>query len=171
MRAITQYTDETRQILPTLEAFSDDPELVLDRQLDAMRQEVYHDVDTLHTTIDNLEAEAAPERDTSATGNGGFRGLLKNYFELSDESDAPAAHATQTDASTLKARFDKEKLAADDAFDKRKRELEVSAAITRYEYTAVLSTDCSVAEFENVLAHLKDDYLQTLKLEGGRTHA
>ncbi|EPC71163.1 hypothetical protein Lpp71_13765, partial [Lacticaseibacillus paracasei subsp. paracasei Lpp71] len=27
------------------------------------------------------------------------------------------------------------------------------------------------AEFENILANLKDDFMQSLKLEGGRTHA
>lgn len=85
LRAITQSTDEQRKILPQLEAFSDDPDHYLDRQLDAMRKEVYRDVDSLHTQIDNLEAEAAPERDQSAQGNGGFRGLLKNFIDPSDD--------------------------------------------------------------------------------------
>ncbi len=53
LRAITQSTDEQRKILPQLEAFSDDPDHYLDRQLDAMRKEVYRDVDSLHTQIDN----------------------------------------------------------------------------------------------------------------------
>ena len=137
-----------------------------------MRKEVYRDVDSLHTQIDNLEAEAAPERDQPAQGGSGFRGLLKNFIDPNDDDDpAPTSRSSAADASQLKARFDKEKLAADDTFDKRKRELEVSAAITRYEYQAVMNTYSSVAEFENVLANLKDDFMQSLKLEGGRTNA
>ncbi|EPC73345.1 hypothetical protein Lpp41_07347, partial [Lacticaseibacillus paracasei subsp. paracasei Lpp41] len=40
-----------------------------------------------------------------------------------------------------------------------------------YEFQAVMGTYSSVAEFENILANLKDDFMQSLKLEGGRTHA
>lgn len=155
--AITQCTDEQRKIRSQLEAFLDDPDVYLDRQLDASCKEVYHDVDLRYTQIDNLEAEAAPERDVSAQGNGGSRGLLKNSIDPSDESELPAAQLSKTELSQLKARFDKEKLAADDASDKRKRELEVLLAITRYEYQAVLSTYSLVLEFENVLLYLKDD--------------
>lgn len=170
LRAITQSADEQRRILPQLEAFSDDPDHYLDRQLDAMRKEVYRDVDSLHTQIDNLEAENAPERGQASQGNSGFRGLLKNFIDPSDDDQASPSQPSG-DASRLKAQFDKEKLTADDIFDKRKRELEVSAAITRYEFQAVMGTYSSVAEFENILANLKDDFMQSLKLEGGRTHA
>lgn len=170
LRAITQSADEQRRILPQLEAFSDDPDHYLDRQLDAMRKEVYRDVDSLHTQIDNLEAENAPERGQATQGNSGFRGLLKNFIDPSDDDQASPSQPSG-DASRLKAQFDKEKLTADDIFDKRKRELEVSAAITRYEFQAVMGTYSSVAEFENILANLKDDFMQSLKLEGGRTHA
>ena len=135
-----------------------------------MRKEVYRDVDSLHTQIDNLEAENAPERGQATQGNSGFRGLLKNFIDPSDDDQASPSQPSG-DASRLKAQFDKEKLTADDIFDKRKRELEVSAAITRYEFQAVMGTYSSVAEFENILANLKDDFMQSLKLEGGRTHA
>ncbi len=146
------------------------PTIISDRQLDAMRKEVYRDVDSLHTQIDNLEAENAPERGQATQGNSGFRGLLKNFIDPSDDDQASPSQPSG-DASRLKAQFDKEKLTADDIFDKRKRELEVSAAITRYEFQAVMGTYSSVAEFENILANLKDDFMQSLKLEGGRTHA
>lgn len=171
LRAITQSTEQQRKILPQHTAFSEHPHHYLDRQLDALRKTVYHDVHSHTTQIHNLTATAAPTRDQSAQGNGGFRGLLLNLLDPRHTSDAPAATHSKTDASQLKARLHKTKLAAQHAFDKRKRTYTVSAALTRYTYQAVYSTYSSVATFTNVLANLLEHLLQYLKLTGGRTTA
>ncbi|MFD1486222.1 SbcC family exonuclease [Lacticaseibacillus baoqingensis] len=175
-RSIDQLTPEQRNILPQLEAFAQDPDHYLDNQIEALRKDVYRSVNDLHNQLEaaTVEAPSAPSRSTTAPGNS-FRGLLKNFIDP-DDDDTSASEPTpqprrRSAPADLKARFDAAKAQADSEFDAKKRTLQVSAAITRYEYQAVIGTYSSVTQFENVLASLKDDFMRALEVKGDQANA
>jgi hypothetical protein len=176
-RNIDQLTPEQRNILPQLEAFAQDPDHYLDNQIEALRKDVYQHVNDLHNQLEaaTAEAPAAPSRGTSTSG-GSFRGLLKNFIDPDDDSTetpdpTPTPRRRQSAPAELKARFDAAKAQADSDFDAKKRTLQVTAAITRYEYQAVIGTYSSVTQFENVLANLKDDFMRALEVKGDKANA
>lgn len=170
-RNIDQSTSEERNIMPQLTAFAQDPEHYLDNQLEALRKDIYRGVNDLHNQLEAAEAEAPvqPTRSTNTAG-GSFRGLLKNFIDPDDAQDdtpqpTPTRRRTQAPAD-LKQRFDAAKAQADSEFDAKKRTMQVSAAITRYEYQAVIGTYSSITQFENILANLKDDFMRALEVQG-----
>jgi len=166
-RTITQFTDEEQAIIPQLTIFAEDPDNYLDSQLEAMRKDVYRDVNRLQNQLET-ETAAAPEAETS---NGGFRGLLKTFIDPTDDEPVDKPQGVPTNTNRLRQQFNQVKADADHEFDQKKRQLQVSAAITRYEYQAVLSQYSSIAQFENVLDNLKQDFMQALKAEGGKQNA
>lgn len=172
-RTIVQRTDAQRDILPQLRAFASDPDNFLDHQLEAMRKDTYQEVDRLHHQLEDAEADAAssdavqPEAPSSRV-----RGFLKSFVDPDqDSTSAPAHKPGVADQSQLKARFDSAKASADAAFDTQKRELQVSAAITRYEYQAVMSNYSSVDQFENILSSLQADFMRALELKEEQANA
>ena len=171
-RTIDQNTSEERNILPQLVAFAEDPDHYLDNQLEALRKDIYRQVNDLHDQLEaaSVEEEPQPAKTTSTTG-GSFRGLLKNFIDPDDDDDdtpapaTPTLHRRKPAPDGLKQRLEAAKAAADDEFDTKKRTMQVSAAITRYEYQAVISTYSSITQFENILANLKSDFMRTLKVK------
>ncbi|MFD1430843.1 SbcC family exonuclease [Lacticaseibacillus mingshuiensis] len=171
-RSIDQVTESQRTILPQLEAFSEDPDHYLDLQLEAMRKHVYAEVNTLSNQLESLEAEA-PAQPTRQNPTSSFRGLIKNFIDP-DDDDKPAPtprRASAPDQSKLRSRFDAAKAEADSEFDAKKRQIQVAAAITRYEYQAVMNTYSSVAQFENILTSLRDDFMRALELKEEQANA
>ncbi|WP_225046771.1 SbcC family exonuclease [Lacticaseibacillus kribbianus] len=165
-RTITQATQSEQAILPQLRAFAEDPDHFLDNQLEAMRRATYQEVDTLHNQLEAATAETAAE--PTRTSNGGFRSLLKTFIDPDDPQPSSAPqHRSQNvgAADKLRLRFDAAKAEADAAFDAHKRELKVAAAITRYEYQAVMATYSSVEQFENILTNLQVDFMRALELK------
>ncbi len=176
-RTIDQVTSEERNILPQLVAFAEDPDHYLDNQLEALRKDIYRQVNDLHNQLEaaSVEEPAQPTRTASTTG-GSFRGLLKNFIDPDDADDeanapTPAPKRHTPVPSNLKQRFDEAKAAADDEFDAKKRTMQVSAAITRYEYQAVISTYSSITQFENILANLKSDFMRALEAKEDKHNA
>ncbi|WP_407895445.1 SbcC family exonuclease [Lacticaseibacillus sp. N501-2] len=166
-RTIDQATPQERNILPQLVAFAQDPEHYLDNQLEALRKNIYQTVNDLHNQLEaaSVEEPTQPSRSTNSA-SGSFRGLLKNFIDPDDDEDEPAPtqptrRRTQAPAD-LKQRFDEAKAQADSEFDAKKRAMQVSAAITRYEYQAVVSSYSSISQFENILANLKADFMKAL---------
>lgn len=177
-RSINQYTEAQRAILPQLEAFAEDPDHYLDVQIEAMRKQTYSEVNRLHNQLEAIQAEQPVQDKPAGTSNAGstLRGLFKNFVDPNDDEDAdepaqPQRRASQPNADKVKAALDDAKTKADTEFDSQKRQLQVTAAITRYEYQAVMNTYSSVSEFEDVLASLKDDYMRATELEGEQANA
>lgn len=171
-RSIDQVTAEERNILPQLVAFAEDPDHYLDNQLEALRKDIYRPVTDLHNQIEAASVEE-PEQPTRSnpTAGGSFRGLLKNFIDPDDpdeEEETPTPQPTPRRRSapdSLKQRFEAAKAAADAEFDAKKRTMQVSAAITRYEYQAVIGTYSSITQFENILANLKSDFMRALEVK------
>ncbi|KRK70994.1 hypothetical protein [Lacticaseibacillus nasuensis] len=172
-RTINQVTPEQQVILPQLEAFAADPDNYLDHQVDALQKKLYQEVNRLHAKLESAQAEpvAAPQPSSGST----LRGLFKNFIDPGDDTEDAAPSAAQpqvpTDTAALQSQFAAAKAEADAQFDTQKRELQVSAAITRYEYAAVMNTYSSVEQFENVLANLPTDFMHALDAKGGRANA
>ncbi|WP_125704744.1 SbcC family exonuclease [Lacticaseibacillus daqingensis] len=173
-RLINQTTDAEAAILPQLQAFAQDPDNFLDNQIEAMRQSTYAAVDDLHNQMEAAAAESASEPARASTGTGsGLRGMLKSFIDPSDEPapSKPARRNAAQPANKLKARFDAAKEAADAEFDANKRQLEVAAAITRYEYQAVTAAYSSVDQFQNVLANLSKDFMKAQEAKEAKANA
>lgn len=191
-REIVHQTEEQQEIIPQLQAFAQDPDHYLDDQLETLRKSVYRAATDLHDQIDEYEnagdEEAQPAtRSTSApaASGSGLRGLLKNFIDPDDNAadPEPAVKATPApapsrrirhgvDINRLRREFQDAKEAADLKFDGDKRQLQVAAAVTRYEYLAVMNQYSSIDQFVNVLANLSQDYMKTLqKQEEAKRHA
>ncbi|WP_155286931.1 SbcC family exonuclease [Lacticaseibacillus zhaodongensis] len=189
-REIVHQNEQQQEILPQLQAFAQDPDHYLDDQVDRLRKSVYQEATDLHAQIDDYESvdddDQQPETRTASngsTGSGsGLRGLLKNFIDPDDDDDdssQPAATPLPSrrnrhgvDINRLRRQFADAKEAADQKFDGEKRQLEVAAAVTRYEYQAVMSQYSSIDQFINVLANLSKDYMKTLrKQEEAKRHA
>ncbi|WP_125580454.1 SbcC family exonuclease [Lacticaseibacillus suibinensis] len=172
-RTIVQRTDSEVAIMPQLEAFAQDESNYLDNQVEAMRKATYQEVDRLHQQLENAEAEAvtAPKANPDS-GSSRVRGFLKSFVDPdADQPAQPSRKAPTTDQVQLKARFDAAKATADETFDTQKRQLQVSAAITRYEYQAVTTTFSSLEQFKNILANLPKDFMRALELKEEQTNA
>lgn len=169
-RTIDQTTAEERNIMPQLNAFAQDPDHYLDNQLEALRKDIYRGVNDLHNQLEAAEVEAPAQPTRTTTSGGSLRGLLKNFIDPDDEEEdtpmpsQPTRRRSQAPAD-LKQRFDAAKAAADAEFDAKKRAMQVSAAITRYEYQAVIGTYSSITQFENILANLQDDFMRALEVK------
>ncbi|WP_179396268.1 SbcC family exonuclease [Lacticaseibacillus absianus] len=173
-RVITQNTDAQAAILPQLQAFAQDPDNFLANQIEAMRKQTYAAVDDLHNQIEAASVDATDEPARANSGSaGGFRGMLKSFIDPDDEQTAKPVRrsAPQPTATKLKARFDAAKETADAEFDANKRQLEVAAAITRYEYQAVTATYSSVEQFQNVLANLQADFMKAQEAKEAKANA
>ncbi|KRN18663.1 hypothetical protein [Lacticaseibacillus camelliae] len=172
-RSIVQRTDAEREILPQLRAFAKDPDHFLDNQLEAMRKDTYQEVDRLHRQLEDAEADAASSDAVQPEATGSrVRGFLKSFVDPDQDQPAATSHKQSgPDQSQLKARFDSAKASADEAFDTQKRQLQVGAAITRYEYQAVTSNYSSVDQFENILGSLQDDFMRALELKEEQANA
>lgn len=177
-RTIDQVTSEERNILPQLVAFAEDPDHYLDNQLEALRKDIYRQVNDLHNQLEaaSVEEPTQPARTATTTG-GSFRGLLKNFIDPDDDADdAPSEPTPQPSRhkpvpANLKQRFDDAKADADAEFDAKKRTMQVSAAITRYEYQAVIGTYSSITQFENILTNLKSDFMRALEAKEDKRNA
>nr|WP_243680776.1 hypothetical protein [Lacticaseibacillus manihotivorans] len=113
-----------------------------------------------------MEETVQPTRTTNSA-SGSFRGLLKNFIDPDDDDEETPAPAQTTRRrvqapADLQQRFNEAKAQADSEFDAKKRAMQVSAAITRYEYQAVVSSYSSISQFENILANLKADFMKAL---------
>lgn len=186
-REIMHQDDAQHAIMPHLQEFAQNPEHYLDDQIERLRKECYQHTTALHNQLETLEADTAeqngshPRPATTATGTNRLRGLLKNFMdpdaEADNEPDAPAAAPTRhsyhgVDINRVRAQFQEAKEAADAEFDAKKRALQVAAAVTRYEYQAVLDTYSSVDQFINILGNLAKDYTRALKqTEEAANHA
>ncbi len=184
-REIMHQDEEQRAILPHLQEFAADPDHYLDAQVEQLRKACYQRTTELHSQLETLEADSATTETTKApaTGNGSnrLRGLLKNFMDpdAEEETAAPVEEGTPkrrayhgVDINRVRAQFQEAKETADLEFDAKKRALQVSAAVTRYEYQAVLSTYSSIDQFINILHNLRRDYTNALKkAEGAHKHA
>ncbi|MCI1284316.1 SbcC family exonuclease [Lacticaseibacillus songhuajiangensis] len=174
-REIIHQNEQEQNIMPQLQNFAKDPDHYLDDQIERLRRSTYQEATDLHSQIEALEAQDDSEPTTTATreanGGGGFRGLLKNFI---DPDDAPANtddRPTQPrrrnlrggDINHLRTQLAAAKEAADSKFDGEKRQLQVAAAVTRYEYQAVMNQYSSIDQFINILANLRVDYMKALK--------
>lgn len=180
-REIMHQDEEQRAILPHLQAFAADPDHYLDTQIEQLRKDCYQQATDLHSQLETLEADSAgspePARTTAPAGGNTtkrLRGLLKNFMdpdaETTEEPETDAAPTPTTrrsyhgvDINRVRAQFQEAKEAADAEFDAKKRSLQVAAAVTRYEYQAVLATYSSIDQFINILTNLPKDYTQALK--------
>lgn len=178
-REIMHQDEDQRAILPHLQEFAADPDHYLDVQIEQLRKHCYQEATDLHNQLETLEADnATPESSTRtsapASGNTNrLRGLLKNFMDpdADTEAEEPAPkEAAPTrrsyhgvDINRVRAQFQEAKEAADAEFDAKKRALQVSAAVTRYEYQAVLANYSSIDQFINILSNLPKDYIQALK--------
>jgi hypothetical protein len=179
-REIMHQDEDQRAILPHLQEFAADPDHYLDVQVEQLRKACYQHATDLHSQLETLEADNAdPDttRQNAPAASGStttrLRGLLKNFMDPdADTSDdakeeapaTPTRHAYHgVDINRVRAQFQEAKEAADAEFDAKKRSLQVAAAVTRYEYQAVLTTYSSIDQFINILSNLPKDYTQALK--------
>ncbi|WP_056969708.1 hypothetical protein [Lacticaseibacillus thailandensis] len=194
-RTILHQTDDQRAIMPQLYDFADHQATYLDDQLEDMRRNVYQQATDLHNQLETLEADQAGDSEASTGGrvasnaasssanNGsGLRGLLRNFIDPDEpDGDAPEEQPVRParqpqrrgnglDINRIRRQFDQAKAAADKAFDSQKRQLQVAAAVTNYEYQAVTKEYDTVADFANVLTSMADDYMQALKADEGGQH-
>lgn len=169
-RQIMQYADEERQILPDLENYAADPENYLKKRLASLHDDIFADADHLQSQLEKAQHQEAeqPEAPTRSSrdrnSSGGFKGLMKN---LIDQPDSQTAEKPQTPENgtiaNLQAQLKTERAAAQARYDEEKRQLQVKAAVTNYEYQAIMSQYSSVAQFENSLQHIADSYMASLE--------
>ncbi|WDF83023.1 SbcC family exonuclease [Lacticaseibacillus pabuli] len=176
-RSIVHQSESQQAILPHLSQFAQDPDHYLDDQIEHLRKEVYQRATDLHARLENLEtSEDEPEelqQRSSSNSGSGFRGLLKNFIDPDDapsssnssNGDAPKKRplSNTNEISQVRTQFEDAKDDADQRFDAEKRQLQVDAAVTRYEYQAVMNRYSSIDQFINILTNLRKDYMKALK--------
>ena len=173
-REIIHQNEEQQSIMPQLQNFAKDPDHYLDDQIERLRRRIYQEATDLHSQIEALESQDDGDSSSSApaagAASGGFRGLLKNFIDPDDAPD-DSQRTTQPsrrnlrggDINHLRTQLAAAKESADSKFDGEKRQLQVSAAVTRYEYQAVMNQYSSIDQFINILANLRVDYMKALK--------
>lgn len=176
-RSIVHQNESQQAILPHLSQFAKDPDHYLDDQIESLRKNVYQHATDLHSRLESLEtSEDEPEelqqRSQPSAGTG-FRGLLKNFIDPDDTSatdnnkSAPAPKKrpanNASEITKVRTQFEDAKNDADQRFDTEKRQLQVDAAVTRYEYQAVMNQYSSIDQFINILTNLRTDYTKALK--------
>lgn len=173
-REIIHQNEEQQSIMPQLQNFAKDPDHYLDDQIERLRRRIYQEATDLYSQIEALESQDDGDSSSSApaagAASGGFRGLLKNFIDPDDAPD-DSQRTTQPsrrnlrggDINHLRTQLAAAKESADSKFDGEKRQLQVSAAVTRYEYQAVMNQYSSIDQFINILANLRVDYMKALK--------
>lgn len=170
-RSIVHQNEAQQDILPHLSQFANDPDHYLDAQIEHLRKTTYQRAADLHHRLESLENEneaAAPTTERQSNNGSGFRGLLKNFIdpeETTTPSQSSPSRHTLSDATISKVRreFEAAKETADQKFDSEKRQMQVAAAVTRYEYQAVMNHYSSIDQFINALTNLRKNYMKALK--------
>lgn len=167
-RQIMQYSDAERQILPDLETYAADPENYLKKSLANLHDEAYSEADHLQSRLEQAQAAVAVEpdaltRSSRERSGGGFKGLMKNFIDQPEDEAAP--QSSQTDSSevaSLQSQLKAARAEAQARYDEEKRQIQVEAAVTNYEYQAIISQYSSLQQFENSLQHIADSYMASL---------
>lgn len=167
-RQIMQYSDAERQILPDLETYAADPENYLKKRLANLHDEAYSEADHLQSRLEQAQAAVAAEpdaltRSSRERSGGGFKGLMKNFIDQPEDEAAP--QSSQTDSSevaSLQSQLKAARTEAQARYDEEKRQIQVEAAVTNYEYQAIISQYSSLQQFENSLQHIADSYMASL---------
>ena len=167
-RQIMQYSDAERQILPDLETYAADPENYLKKRLANLHDETYSEADHLQSRLEQAQAAVAAEpdaltRSSRERSGGGFKGLMKNFIDQPEDEAAP--QSSQTDSSevaSLQSQLKAARAEAQVRYDEEKRQIQVEAAVTNYEYQAIISQYSSLQQFENSLQHIADSYMASL---------
>lgn len=167
-RQIMQYSDAERQILPDLETYAADPENYLKKRLANLHDEAYSEADHLQSRLEQAQAAVAVEpdaltRSSRERSGGGFKGLMKNFIDQPEDEAAP--QSSQTDSSevaSLQSQLKAARTEAQARYDEEKRQIQVEAAVTNYEYQAIISQYSSLQQFENSLQHIADSYMASL---------
>ncbi|QEA52242.1 hypothetical protein [Loigolactobacillus coryniformis] len=167
-RQIMQYSDAERQILPDLETYAADPENYLKKRLANLHDEAYSEADHLQSRLEQAQAAVAAEpdaltRSSRERSGGGFKGLMKNFIDQPENEAAP--QNSQTDSSevaSLQSQLKAARAEAQARYDEEKRQIQVEAAVTNYEYQAIISQYSSLQQFENSLQHIADSYMASL---------
>lgn len=167
-RQIMQYSDAERQILPDLETYAADPENYLKKRLANLHDEAYSEADHLQSRLEQAQAAVAAEpdaltRSSRERSGGGFKGLMKNFIDQPEDEAAP--QSSQTDSSevaSLQSQLKDARAEAQARYDEEKRQIQVEAAVTNYEYQAIISQYSSLQQFENSLQHIADSYMASL---------
>lgn len=167
-RQIMQYSDAERQILPDLETYAADPENYLKKRLANLHDEAYSEADHLQSRLEQAQAAVAVEpdaltRSSRERSGGGFKGLMKNFIDQPEDEAAP--QSSQTDSSevaSLQSQLKAARAEAQARYDEEKRQIQVEAAVTNYEYQAIISQYSSLQQFENSLQHITDSYMASL---------
>lgn len=167
-RQIMQYSDAERQILPDLETYAADPENYLKKRLANLHDEAYSEADHLQSRLEQAQAAVAAEpdaltRSSRERSGGGFKGLMKNFIDQPEDEAAP--QSSQTDSSevaSLQSQLKAARAEAQVRYDEEKRQIQVEAAVTNYEYQAIISQYSSLQQFENSLQHIADSYMASL---------
>lgn len=167
-RQIMQYSDAERQILPDLETYAADPENYLKKRLANLHDEAYSEADHLQSRLEQAQAAVAAEpdaltRSSRERSGGGFKGLMKNFIDQPEDEAAP--QSSQTDSSevaSLQSQLKAARAEAQARYDEEKRQIQVEAAVTNYEYQAIISQYSSLQQFENSLQHIADSYMASL---------
>lgn len=167
-RQIMQYSDAERQILPDLETYAADPENYLKKRLANLHDEAYSEADHLQSRLEQAQAAVAVEpdaltRSSRERSGGGFKGLMKNFIDQPEDEAAP--QSSQTDSSevaSLQSQLKAARAEAQARYDEEKRQIQVEAAVTNYEYQAIISQYSSLQQFENSLQHIADSYMASL---------
>lgn len=169
-RQIMQYADEERQILPDLENYAADPENYLKKRLARLHDDIFADADHLQSQLEKAQhqAEEQPEAPTRSSrdrnSSGGFKGLMKNLIDQPDSQAAEKPQGTENSTiANLQEQLKTARAAAQAHYDEEKRQLQVKAAVTNYEYQAIMSQYSSVTQFENSLQHIADSYMASLE--------
>lgn len=171
-RSIVHQNEAQQDILPHLSQFAQDPDHYLDSQIERLRKTTYQHATDLHSRLEALEAqqdEPVQEEERPSSSGSGFRGLLKNFIDPEESTTQgapkPSRHALTggADITQVRRQFEAAKEEADRQFDSDKRQMQVAAAVTRYEYQAVMNHYSSIDQFINALTNLRVNYMKALK--------
>ncbi|MFD1317493.1 hypothetical protein [Loigolactobacillus zhaoyuanensis] len=166
-RQIMQYSDAERQIIPDLETYAADPKNYLKKRLASLHDDAFAEADHLQSQLEKAEAAAVAEPDAQTRSNrdrnsGGFKGLMKNFIDQPEEGASPQASGDTSEVASLQSSLNAARAAAQARYDEEKRQIQVEAAVTNYEYQAIISQYSSLKQFENSLQHIADSYMASL---------
>jgi hypothetical protein len=117
--------------------------------------------------LEQAQAAVAAEPDaltrSSRERSGGFKGLMKNFIDQPEDEAAPqSSHADSSEVASLQSQLNAARAEAQARYDEEKRQIQVEAAVTNYEYQAIISQYSSLQQFENSLQHIADSYMASL---------
>ncbi|MFD0898218.1 hypothetical protein [Loigolactobacillus binensis] len=167
-RQIMQYSETERQILPDLETYAKDPKNYLKKRLASLHDDVFADADHLQSQLEKAQAAVAAEPDAATRSSrertgGGFKGLMKNFIDQPETNESvPQSTSDTSEVASLQSHLNTARAEAQARYDEEKRQLQVEAAVTNYEYQAIIGQYSSLKQFENSLQHIADSYMASL---------